>query len=289
MTVLDTGKGFLFLVWQLLVVGVAVCIAKLIVWLLIILLVGNKQHTAIPVDTELQYIIMITAMLLVFYQFHAKKKISVRPYISIDAMPDGDEYFVQIENSSITSFYTNQEYMDRSNDGTLYKHNNYKHVLKIQKCCKFAFSNMGEGSAYRLSIINLQRFVKDDEGQRQHHADKDAFCKVINNTLLLPNSKKLPVNKQLDVTGYDFKDDTSITFCIDVGPSANQEIIVRFYDLYNTPYVQRFVKIQNDNTPGTYRNRICRYCSEPPLPEMLFWMRYFSLRALYYFAKTFSP
>ncbi len=179
-------------------------------------------------------------------------RLSIRPYISIDVC-------TQDQASAVpASFYTNHmDVAKTTEDGTFYYHNTKPNF------CVMRFSNVGEGVAYRLSSISHQRYVSDELFEKGANGSP-LYCRVVPNTIILPKCDLLPSNPSAPPTGYDYNDPHRVSFAVDLGPDADEDIKVEFYDLLGNHYEQTFFRFKNKNTPRAYEQKIIRYGSRAP-------------------------
>lgn len=197
-----------------------------------------------------------------------------RPYISIDVFDKGPSGMPQIHElldlpDSFFSNYMEVVESDESDDNAVfYQHSGYGKGSK-PNLCPFWISNLGEGVAYRLSAVGIKRYVHEP-GLLQNDQGKRLFWCVENNIIILPTCRELPVHKK---DGKDVNSDASYAYpnsrwvpiCVDLGPDADDDIEVEFFDINNVHYKQRFFRIKNTATPTKYEKKVCRYRSDHPV------------------------
>jgi predicted 3-demethylubiquinone-9 3-methyltransferase (glyoxalase superfamily) len=171
---------------------------------------------------------------------------SIRPYISIDIIDKQEK--PKTLPSSIYCLEDGSKVSKTENDQFQY----------------FCFTNMGNGNAFRFTLTNLYRYVKDKN-------DEDAlpsYYRIVNNRVILPVCNVLPVIKDdlnRAVTANEFQHEKAVIFCIDIGENQNSEIMSEFYDINNNKYTQTFKRIiGEENSNEKVVKDYIRYYAEPP-------------------------
>jgi hypothetical protein len=202
-------------------------------------------------------------------QHELNRRLSIKPYISFDVSGKGPSVVLKHpELLDLTdSFFSNHmKRVKEKGKAVFYKHSGYGEGRE-PNFCLFRVSNLGEGVAYRLSVANIKRYVHESTLKElfQNDQEEKMYCHVESNVIILPTSREFPVRKIDDVDSYTYSDHYSFTVCVDIGPNADDDIEVEFFDINDVHYKQRFFRIKNTATPPEYEDKVCRYRSDHPV------------------------
>jgi len=194
--------------------------------------------------------------------------VAYRPYISTDVLkrgPSGIPQFPGLPDSPDSLYSNYMEEVKRNRNAVFYRHSGYGKGLK-PNFCLVQFSNLGEGVAYRLSASNIKRYVHEESLPELFlNGQAKLYCYVESNTIILPTCREFPVPNKDIIDSYTYSDRHSFTICVDIGPNADDDIEVTFFDINNVQYKQRFFRIKNTATPQEYEEKVCRYRSDHPI------------------------